>query len=614
MDTHYNIFKVTFHEKKDSKVKELKFYKDDNEIYDDEIVSIEENRIVSIKFECKNKSAKLYMDGLDTLPLELLPNDIVNLENNEVFIKPSDIKIPIYEEGFYPLIPGQYSIRVVIEDIVYYSYFRVINKLLTEDESNIIKRELEDELNGITFEFIKRTFSVANQGILNEMPTMFYKFSVIENDFSKIISSLIELKNRANYKIDNKYRIIQQEKAKKIDTITIKNYLSNSVKQGFMKVPTKTIEYNLQENRWIKKIIEEIIFDLNEFLKEINRVIINKKNKIIEIEKYYKYRDNKIEFNMEKESLDYITKLKDKSLKMKGAISHLSQWCRILDGNISSDIPHVLIQDSRYNILYKVYKKLHDNDFTSKNNKYSIQWKKTDKLYEMWCYIKICKIIRDDLGYKNVNGWIFDEKNTNKEYIIQDLDANTSVKFQKDDIIINLCYDTEIPKYSKETSFYNNPLYITALNNRPDARLDIYKNDVYLGSIIFEFKYRNREAIWNKNYDKNFQKYATKQLVAYGNNCKSRCLLKNENDYNKETETIGLIDMPVQPVQKVIVLYPESKNENLDIDDVNDHNLKFIKIKPKRNIEKLVKEIDIQIKEILRKEKLIEIYRCLNKK
>ncbi|WP_024615385.1 DUF2357 domain-containing protein [Clostridium sp. Ade.TY] len=611
MDTHYNIFKVTFHEKKDSKVKELNFYKDDKEICDDEIVSIEENRIVSIKFECKNKSAKLYMDGLDTLPLELLPNDIVNLENNEVFIKPSDIKIPIYEEGFYPLIPGQYSIRVIVEEIVYYSSFKVINKLLTEDESNIIKRELEDELNGIAFEFIKRTFSVANQGILNEMPTMFYKFSVIENDFPKIISSLIELKNRANYKIDNKYRIVQQEKVKKIDTITIKNYLSNSVKQGFMKVPTKTIEYNLPENRWMKRIIEEIIFDLNEFLKEINRVIINKRNKIIEIKKYYRYRNNKIEFIMEKESLDYITKLKNKSLKMKGAISHLSQWCRILDGNTSSNIPHVLIQDSRYNILYKVYKKLHDNDFTSKNNKYSIQWKKTDKLYEMWCYVKICKIIRDDLGYKNVNGWIFNKKNTNKEYIIQDLEANTTVKFQKDDIIINLCYDTEIPKYSRETNFYNNPLYITALNNKPDARLDIYKNDVYLGSIIFEFKYRYRERIWNKNYDRYFEQSVIKQLVAYGNNCRSIYLLKNKNNYNKETKTIELIEMPVQ---KVIVLYPESKNENLDIDDVNDHNLKFIKIKPKRNIEKLVKEIDIQIKEILRKEELIEFYRWRNQK
>lgn len=62
-------------------------------------------------------------------------------------------------------------------------------------------------------------------------------------------------------------------------------------------------------------------------------------------------------------------------------------------------LPHVLIQDSRYNILYKVYERLHSKEFNfNDDEKISLQWKRTDKLYEMWCYIKVCNIL-EDIGY-----------------------------------------------------------------------------------------------------------------------------------------------------------------------------------------------------------------------
>lgn len=604
MDIHYNKFKVTFHRKNTNQIEQIKFYEDYKDIPDNEIISIEENRLISLKFQCGDKFARLYMDGLDTLPLELLRSGIINLENNEVFIKPSDSEIPIYNEGFYPLIPGQYGMKVVIDGKEYYSLFKVINKLLTEDESNIIKRELENEINGIAFDFIRRSFSVTNQGILNEMPIMYYKFSVIDNEFDNIINSLIELQKRANYKISNKYKIVRQEKVRKIDHITIKGYLSNSVKQGFMKVPIKGIEYNLLENRWVKKIVKEVIFILNKFSKEIDRIIINKQNKIKEIAKF----KNNIEVIEERKSLEYINQLKVKVINMKGSIISLSQWNKELGENIGYNIPHVLIQDSRYNTLYRVYKRLHNNNFSSKNdNEHSIQWKKTDKLYEMWCYIKICKIIKDSLGYKSVDGWIFNQKTSNNNYIVQDLNSGTLVSFGKDDIKINLYYDCEIPKSSNKTSFYDKPIYITAPNNKPDGRLDVYKNDIYLGSIIFEFKYRYRENIWYKNYDQYYRDNSTiRQLVAYDSSCKSIYTLKKYDEQNKKMTPIGTDK--IRPIQKVIVLYPKSENESLDIDNVSDHNLRFIKIKPEKNIEKLEDEIKNQIKEILDREEMREFY------
>lgn len=597
MDTHYNKFKVTFHEKKHFQIKEIKFYNDYKDIPDNEVVTIEENRLISIKFECEDKSAKLYMDGLNILPMGLMYRNIEDLGNDEIFIKPSNEEIPIYDEESYPLIPGLYSIRVIINNMIYYSLYKVINKLISEDESDTIKRELENDINGVTFDFIRRNFSVAQQGIISEMPVMFSKFSMLDNKFHKIINSLMELQNRANYKINNRYKVVPQEKVRNIDVVTIKGYLSNSVKQGFMQVPIRAVEYDLPENRWTKKISEEIIYNLNEFLKEINRITISKQNKIKNIERYSMFRSNNIELIVEKESLDYANELKVKAIRMKSSIMKLTQWCKLLGECREWNIPHVLIQDSRYNILYKVYRKLHDDNFNVQNNhQYSIQWKRTDKLYEMWCYLKICKIIRDDLGYNGIDGWIFDKKSINSNHIIQDLDNNTIVKFEKDNIKINFCYDYEIPKDYKETDFYNNPIYTTSSNNRPDGRLDIYKDDMYFGSIIFEFKYRYREDIWRENRQQFYKEKSTeRQLRAYRNDFDSYYILKRHNEKNVS----GL-----RAVETVFVLYPKSKNKNLSSTYYGkDERLKFIKMKPNENTEILIEQIKSQIQKILERKK-----------
>lgn len=592
MDTLYK-FNVILHQLYNRETKELRFYKNLKDISIKDLVEIEENRLINLRFKCEDVGSKLYLDCLESFPIESFSENSIGISNGEIYIKPSDKEVPLYyNEGVCPFIPGIYEVKLNIKGEIYYSLFKVIGKNLTEDEGNELKRELENEIDGITFEFIKKKFSFIDSQLLLELPKELYGFLIIEKDFSNIMNSLMELRERPNYKISNDYRIVKEEKVRHIDNVTIRNRLNNSVKPGFMKAPIKNIEYDLPENRWVKKIVSEMMTILNRFCKGIGAVENEKLSR-------RKFSNDSLISEKEKKVLKSIRELKLKANRMKSSINILksTEWYNSVGRVLVCTIPHVLIQDSRYNILYRVYNKLYSEDIKDEDIEFSLQWKRTDKLYEMWCYIKICKIIRDEFNYEVIQGYIYTNK---KKKIIQDLDSDTSVTFKKNDVILKFYYDKLIPKKSKETSFNENPIFIKALNNRPDGRLDIYQNNIFLGSVIFEFKYRHREDIWPEDCYKNLDRSIVKQLMAYGTCCDSIYTLKKEADDLKEK-------LPFTVVQRVIVLYPKSKYDEFSLDYDEDNNLKFIKLKPRTNLEILKVELKEEIKSILRKEKFYEI-------
>lgn len=598
MGTHYN-FKVNFHQLYNNEIKTLNFYETLNDISKKDLVEIEENRLITIQFNCENKDAKLYLDFLDEFPLDSFSEDSIGISKDEIYIKPCKEEFPLYyNEGVCPFIPGIYEIRVKVEGKIYYSLFNVIGKNLTFDESNELKRELESEIDGISFEFVKRKFSFIDEELLKELPKELYAFLIIEKDFSNIMNSLMELKVRPNYKISNSYRVINEEKVRKIDNITMRSYLNNSIKPGFMKAPIKNIEYDLPENRWIKKIVCEMMTILNRFSRGVGEV---EKEKLSNFSGNEEDLKSKLNEDRSLKLLKGIKELRIKADRMRSSINILksTDWYNSVGKVFGHSIPHVLIQDSRYNILYRVYEKLHSEELKKEkeNINFSLQWKRTDNLYEMWCYIKICKILRDELKYENIQGDIYTKE---KNKILQSLNKNTVVTFKKEEITLKFYYDSPIPRKSSETDFDEKPIFIKALNNRPDGRLDIYKNEIFLGSIIFEFKYRYREDIWKEDWYSSLDKGIVKQLMAYGTSCDSIFTLKKNGDLIKEKT-------PFNSLQKVIVLYPKSKYDEFNLDEDEDNNLKFIKLKPKSNLEIFTLELKNEIEKVLKKERFYGI-------
>lgn len=603
MDTHYKEFELSFHQQYNNEVKFLKFYEDLNDIDYENIVSIEENRIISLIFRGENKDARLYMEELDLilyedLKEEELINQNIHVKGDEVYLTPSERKIFLCKGGVSPFIPGIYLIRIISNNKEFYTAFKVTNKMISCDEANEIIRDLEEELQGISFEFIKKKLSVYDKDLLLDLPKSLYKFFIIANEFPNIMNSLVELRVRPNYKVVKNYRQIPEEKVRYIDNVTIRNHLSSSGKPGFMKAPIKNMEYDLPENRWVKKIVLEVLSLLNDFVNEIEFILIKKKKRIEEM-KRYSQDGNTIMLNKEEKTLSYINELRTKAMKMISSINILksTEWYSSIKSREIFSLPHVLIQDSRYNILYKVYERLHSKEFNFNDEEtLSLQWKRTDKLYEMWCYIKLCRTL-NDLGYEPINNKESSYRRKNNRKLFYDLEENTVKEFLKDDIKIKVYYDAKIPNSSERSDFNNNPLFIRASNNKPDGRLDVYKDGRYLGSIIFEFKYRKREVIWDNEFYKRMDQGIEKQLIAYGTSCASKFILRKADEKNEKR-------LPIFPVNKVIILYPKANSEYINMDEVEDYNLKFIKFKPNKNLELLKNELKEEIELILENELL----------
>lgn len=54
-----------------------------------------------------------------------------------------------------------------------------------------------------------------------------------------------------------------------------------------------------------------------------------------------------------------------------------------------------------------------------------------------------------------------------------------------------------------------------------------------------------------------------------------------------------------------MILYPKSKYDFINLDEVEDYKLKFIKVKPGKNLELLEEELKEEIEAIIEKERLL---------
>lgn len=570
-DFRGNTQEANLHEK-------LKFYKTANDACNaTKSVEIKENKKTLIKFKSNYEEAKLYMEGLEMLDYNLIESN-EGFEN--LYIKPSDRYLTLYDNEIYPLIPGKYMVRVLLENVQYFSTFKVLYKFLKQNEAEDIKLELEKELNGLAFELIRRNLNIGNFHKINELPIELFKFLAIKDKIPVIMAALIDLSDKPNYKISKYYKKKPVDKVKIIDDIGIRVHLKSKIKTGYMKAPIKYFNYNLPENRYLKKILEYIEYELKNFINIIDNTIESKKKLLKEKEKY----KNDIEVvRIKNSTINYLIELKEVAFKIKNSINILKakEWYFSLDNGCEYVLPHSMHQDPRYNILYKLYQKLKNESFDIQlDSDYSVQMKKTDKLYEMWCYIKLSKLLDEVLGFEIDGGWFFNQELYKKQIIVPELKANTRIKFKKDDIRMNFVYDSQIPRKKIGTNKKENPVFTVQNSNRPDARLDIYKKEVFIGSIIFEFKYRDRKHIWK--FGETGDNYLTKQLRDYIGGCKTiHAYIKN-----------------LEVVQDVIVLCPVSTGEK-EIKIEEDYHITFINLKPKKNQELVASEINRAINTLI---------------
>ncbi|QKG83646.1 DUF2357 domain-containing protein [Kroppenstedtia pulmonis] len=476
-----------------------------------------------MKFVSNDVNARFYMDGLDSLPIKLVETD----EEGEAFLPSSSDPVTLFdypknsephksEDEFYPFVPGHYRIRVVSQGIHYYSWIQILPKQIQVTQWELMKDEVESLLNGLALDLIRQNLddrtSLAGQGIPSHL---FMQFMIIQRHFPTVTAALNDLLDKVNFQIKKMYRTVPVAHSKMIDEVTIKHRLTHPEKRDVLKAPHRIFDVDLPENRLLKTIIRSVINTLTQFEEGLIQYRNETKNELDMIPR-------KSAFYREKEkTLKILDDYQIVTRKMKATFRRIqsAHWYNKISDTPGLNISHVMISDVRYRAVYQLYRDLEQNDVEiTLDHSYKYQWKRTDKLYEIWGIIQLIKLLsRDPLGYRPVQGWIYNPAFDKQRLLIPSLPSGEKIIFEKDNIHLHLTYDGIIPSDSKHTDPYNIPVYSWGTNNRPDVRLDLYQEDTYIGGIVMDFKYRPKWRIWNqKLISSNRQSDTMKQLINYG--------------------------------------------------------------------------------------------------
>lgn len=545
-------------------------------------IAFREFESVAIEFTSISAGDRLYFDGIDLLPAEMCEVD----DEGNLFLSPQPgekYSIFTYSSEYYAMHVGKYEMRICHDGMIYYQWFHVLPKNVSDSEWEIMKKELEEEVQGLSTDIIRKNISLGGKRMESAPSKQLYKFFVIKKHFNNILAALIDLKDKPKYKVEKEYKLEPLYKATYIDNVTVKDYLTKGTGEEAYLVPKRIYNYDLPENRWLKKIIYIYENELRLFRESTLNYCAYVKEELGELKRYGDVNNASIrakkrvltELDMYLETVKQILSISD--------LIKCQDWFKQIQSVKSLIVPHVLIYDVRYNAFYKMYRELQQHNINIQwSQEYAYSWKVSSKMYEVWCFIKMCRfLIADEIGFE-AEGWIFNGFN-NEIMLVPDLVPGTEVVFYKENIMIRAHYDTKLPRTINKTEDKSTPVFACTNHTKPDIRFDLYKDKIYWCSLIFEVKYRNIQKQWYYNDSK-----CKEQIRSYKNDYKSPFCRGLDPDF---------VVRKVNPVDRVWVLNPT--HSCTEIIDKQNEGIKFIQLIPGKDYTNVIKELLEEINEAL---------------
>lgn len=575
-------FKLSFKQNYETKINY--FVNDERELYsipENLISSVIENKKLDLVFMSNDPNDRLFFDLLDIVIIN-------NMNTEEIpFLSPSNDPITIYDTNNYTgaLIPGYYKIKVTTKAESFFTWLKILPKQITEEEWVILRDEVEEELNGLARDILYQR-SGFNTNLESNLPiNLLLKINSVLNTKSKWQTSINSIKNNPSFKINKEYKIVSKSKAKFIDSTSLKMDKIHQKSEEHIHTRLNIISYETIENKKIVFTIKSIIKELNEIITSLDKWILFSKSNNNMTGKYNKLNGTSL---LDQSFIDALSELEEKRKQLKHILNDCKQF---LDSQWVSSMKH---ENLRYNAFYspiqkpdyrnimKLYNILKTENYTYElNSNYAYYWKRTDQLYEIWGVLQLIKSLSSEIvGYKITGGWIYDyNKSIRKTYEVPFLEKGTSIEFVNDDIQINLIYDEAISNHENKSL-----LFTKMRNNRPDVRLDFFKSEEYIGSIIIDFKYRPLYYIWNSQGDKTD---VMQQLTSYKDGISSLHIL---------SRTYPGMAHRLKPVNEVWAVYPAHINNKLT---KKPSHINLVELTPGYNKEELSNLLKKSIEKLL---------------
>lgn len=538
-------------------------------------VAIKENTELAIMFTCANPQARFYMDGLETLPQERLAED----SSGRSYLSPRPYPIPLFSYIDYPLIPGYYWLEVVTMGQHYFAPLQVEPKRLTSAQWEVMRQELNNELYNLALDLIRQSTGVGEdrQGALPL--ELLHRFIVIRQHFPSVMAALNDLLTRANYRVRKTHQLLPLHRVREFDDKAARYQLARPDGGERLATPVPKVDYDLPENRWVKHILRVVSGYLSDFCTAIATYSAFIKQQADELQEI-PFRPGTTAARREKlKLLAVLHDYEETAIKMVKAVELLrwAPWYNLAGNSLPTYYPQALTSDARYSALYALYRQLRaEGVVVAIDDEYSYQWRRTDQLYELWCFVKLYRVLVDpSIGFQPKSGWLFDSAFASGTMLIPVFQSGAGILLgrEADNVTLHLVFDAELPRQSQDTEFGKAPLFTRGMHNRPDGRLDIYSNSTYSGSIIFDFKYRPLYGFWDASaITGSLRPKAMNQLISYASDIRSPYLHTPCIDQRWRQS--------ISPIHEVWAVFPGTNRGGFHNEIHPDHSVRLISLAP----------------------------------
>ena len=517
-----------------------------------------ENQDIYIRFDAP-RGFRFTMDGLDVVTI---PGE--ERENGQTYIAPfrrQDQPLLLFEGQDFPLVPGYYVLTVEGGGRSWYGLMEITPKYMGKQSWQDMRDELTDEIRTLSFDFMKKNIHISKalEGALGLNTSMLLRFYTISSESSVVLSVLDELSHTANARMVLRLKQIRQEEGRRPDPHIRPQHVKERPGAERMPALRTEITRDVEENRFAKSILLALDHILQQFLEEIDGPIRRLEEKQAELRKY----TWGLEYKTGEKALSRLSLYRRRARRIKDSISRVSRapWFEEAGTATEGEVPMTVFMDPRYSVLYRLYKNLSDPaQSLDVSSFYQFQWKRTDKLYEMWSFLQFIKAL-------TAKGWELEEGisviREEGRYRLSSLESGTEIKLRRKGEEVHLTYDGILPASLADTDRENHPLYTNNSHRQPDLRLDYYKGGLYYGSLVADFKYRDLLFLWQ---DETRSASLRRQFNAYRD--------MNTRFYRDLDETASLRDS--RPVKEVWAVFPREIPGKSD----EDYSLRFIPLAP----------------------------------
>lgn len=447
-------------------------------------VSLVENQDIWLRFDGP-PDFRFTMDGLDVVTL---PH--AEKIDGQSYLRPGWKGEPflLFEGRDFPLVPGYYVITVTGAGKIWRGLLEITPKFMGRQSWQAMREELVEEIKDLSFDFMKRSIHISRsmEGELGLKSAMLLRFYAISEESDRVVQVLGELARTANSRIVRKQGVVRSNRDAAGAHIRC---ASGKSREGTPVLPVicSEVTWNVAENRFAKAILQKLDENLRSFVQEIDDHA-RRLGKVQDANAgYYKNRDFKNGAN----ALSHFEKYRARAVHIRNAIRMVAEatWFHEAESGMPETLPMTVFLDPRYSLLYRLYRNLRNPaDSLSVSSFYQFQWKRTDKLYELWCFLQFIKAL-EEKGWELATGPAVVQEDG--KYRLSSLEEGTEITLSRNDEKIRLIYDGTVPQHASDTDRETDPLYTNNVHRRPDLRMDYYRNGAYNGSLVADFKYRD---------------------------------------------------------------------------------------------------------------------------